>query len=148
MNEGRIVFSQVMDFLPLHRFRQCVERYGGDYKIQSFTCLDQFLCLAFAQLTSQENLRESHGQDDRESGGPMSDLGIRQAAGNGLGGEPVVPFIHPRVHHHEGRQAEEKREEKESDEDEQISAPLMRAVLSGPQRCTCQLSSPTSSYPQ
>jgi len=57
MNEGRTVFSQLMDFLPLHRFRHCVERYGGDYKIQSFTCLDQFLCLAFAQLTSQEGLR-------------------------------------------------------------------------------------------
>jgi len=47
-----------MDFLPLHRFRSCVERYGGDYKVQSFTCLDQFLCLAFAQLTFRESLRE------------------------------------------------------------------------------------------
>jgi len=58
MNEGRTVFSQLMDFLPLHRFRQCVERYGGNYKIQSFTCLDQFLCLAFAQLTFRESLRD------------------------------------------------------------------------------------------
>jgi len=58
MNEGRTVFSQLMDFLPLHRFRQCAERYGGDYKIQSFTCLDQFLCLAFAQLMGRESLRE------------------------------------------------------------------------------------------
>ena len=58
MNEGRTVFSQLMDFLPLHRFRSCVERYGGDYKVQSFTCLDQFLCLAFAQLTFRESLRE------------------------------------------------------------------------------------------
>jgi hypothetical protein len=47
-----------MDFLPLHRFRSCVERYGGDYKVQSFTCLDQFLCLAFAQLTFRESLRD------------------------------------------------------------------------------------------
>jgi hypothetical protein len=47
-----------MDFLPLHRFRPCVERYGGDYKVQSFTCLDQFLCLAFAQLTFRESLRD------------------------------------------------------------------------------------------
>ena len=37
MNEGRTVFSQLMDFLPLHQFRHCVERYGGNYKIQSFT---------------------------------------------------------------------------------------------------------------
>jgi hypothetical protein len=58
MNEGRTVFSQLMDFLPLHRFRQCVERYGGNDKIQSFTCLDQFLCLAFAQLTFRESLRD------------------------------------------------------------------------------------------
>lgn len=58
MNEGRTVFSQLIDFLPLHRFRQCVERYGGNYKIQSFTCLDQFLCLAFAQLTFRESLRD------------------------------------------------------------------------------------------
>ena len=58
MNEGRTVFSQLMDFLPLHRFRSCVERYGGDYKVQSFTCLDQFLCLAFAQLTFRESLRD------------------------------------------------------------------------------------------
>jgi len=47
-----------MDFLPLHRFRPCVERYGGDYKVQSFTCLDQFLCLVFAQLTFRESLRD------------------------------------------------------------------------------------------
>ena len=58
MNEGRTVFSQLMDFLPLHQFRHCVERYGGNYKIQSFTCLDQFLCLAFAQLTFRESLRD------------------------------------------------------------------------------------------
>jgi hypothetical protein len=58
MNEGQTVFSQLMDFLPLHQFRRCVERYGGNYKIQSFTCLDQFLCLAFAQLTFRESLRD------------------------------------------------------------------------------------------
>jgi len=58
MNEGRTVFSQLMDFLPLHRFRPCVERYGGNYKVHRFTCLDQFLCLAFAQLTFRESLRD------------------------------------------------------------------------------------------
>ena len=58
MNAGRTIFSQLMDFLPIHEFRQCVERYRGNYKIQSFSCWDQFLCLAFAQLTYRESLRD------------------------------------------------------------------------------------------
>src|SRR6266568_3553585 len=62
MNAGQTVFSQLMDFLPLPEFRkcveQCVERYRGEYKVQSFSCLDQFLCLAFAQLTYREGLRD------------------------------------------------------------------------------------------
>ncbi|MGI0081286.1 MAG: IS4 family transposase, partial [Nitrososphaerales archaeon] len=55
---GRTVFSQVMDFLPLEEFRKCVARYQGNYKVQSFSCLDQFLCMAFAQLTYRESLRD------------------------------------------------------------------------------------------
>jgi hypothetical protein len=47
-----------MDFLPIHEFRKCVERYRGNYKIRSFSCWDQFLCLAFAQLTYRESLRD------------------------------------------------------------------------------------------
>lgn len=47
-----------MDFLPLYEFRQCVKRYDGDHKVQSFSCLDQFLCMAFAQLTYRESLRD------------------------------------------------------------------------------------------
>jgi len=58
MNSGQTVFSQVMDFLPLREFHQCVERYRGNYKVKDFTCLDQFLCLAFAQLTYRESLRD------------------------------------------------------------------------------------------
>ena len=58
MNTGRTVFSQIMDFLPLHSFRKCVSRYKGNYKIHSFSCLDQFLCMAFAQLTYRESLRD------------------------------------------------------------------------------------------
>jgi len=58
MYTGQFVFAQVMDFLPLHEFRKCVERYQGDYKTQSFSCLDQFLCLSFAQLTYRESLRD------------------------------------------------------------------------------------------
>jgi len=58
MNTASTVFAQVMDFLPLHEFRKCVKRYRGDYKIKSFSCLDQFLCMAFAQLTFRESLRD------------------------------------------------------------------------------------------
>jgi Domain of unknown function (DUF4372)/Transposase DDE domain len=58
MNRGRTIFTQLMDLLPLAEFRRCVERYRGDYKVQSFSCLDQFLCLAFAQLTYRESLRD------------------------------------------------------------------------------------------
>jgi transposase len=47
-----------MDFLPLPEFRACVARYHGDYKVRGFSCLDQFLCLAFAQLTYRESLRD------------------------------------------------------------------------------------------
>jgi hypothetical protein len=58
MNRGRTIFAQLMDFLPGTEFRRCVERYRGDYKAQSFSCWDQFLCLALAQLTGRESLRD------------------------------------------------------------------------------------------
>jgi hypothetical protein len=58
MANGKLVFSQVIDHLPLHTFRQCVKRYQGNRKVKSFTCLDQFLCMAFAQLTYRESLRD------------------------------------------------------------------------------------------
>ena len=58
MNIGRTVFSQLMDLLPLREFRKCVARYRGNYKVQHFSCLDQFLCMAFAQLTCRESLRD------------------------------------------------------------------------------------------
>lgn len=58
MNAGRSVFSQIMALLPLKEFRRCVERYHGDHKVQQFSCLDQFLALAFAQLTYRESLRD------------------------------------------------------------------------------------------
>ncbi|AMV71865.1 hypothetical protein JCM30471_00750 [Desulfuromonas carbonis] len=56
MYSGKLVFSQVIDHLPLHTFRQCVKRYRGNHKVKQFTCLDQFLCMAFAQLTYRESL--------------------------------------------------------------------------------------------
>ena len=58
MYAGKIVFAQVIDHLPLHTFRRCVQRYRGHYKVQSFSCLDQYLCMAFAQLTYRESLRD------------------------------------------------------------------------------------------
>lgn len=58
MNTGQIIFSQVMDHLPMHTFRRCVDRYEGNYKIKSFSCLDQYLSLSFAQLTYRESLRD------------------------------------------------------------------------------------------
>jgi hypothetical protein len=58
MNDGKTVFSHLFEFLPLHEFRKCVRRYRGDYKVLSFSCLDQFLCMAFAQLTFRESLRD------------------------------------------------------------------------------------------
>jgi hypothetical protein len=58
MYTGKLVFSQVMDFMPLHTFRRCVARYQGDYKVKKFTCLDQYLCMAFAQITYRESLRD------------------------------------------------------------------------------------------
>ena len=58
MNSGKTIFSQLMDFLPAHEFRQCVERFNGNYKIKSFSCWDQYLCMAFAQLTYRESLRD------------------------------------------------------------------------------------------
>lgn len=58
MNTGQTVFSQIMDFLPLRDLRKCVKRYRGNYKVQRFSCMDQFLCMAFAQLTYRESLRD------------------------------------------------------------------------------------------
>jgi len=53
MNSGKTIFAQLMDFVPVYEFRKCVERYNGNYKVISFSCWDQFLCMAFAQLISR-----------------------------------------------------------------------------------------------
>ena len=58
MNHGRLVFAQLMQHLPLTTFRRCVSRYQGERKVHSFSCLDQYLCMAFAQLTARESLRD------------------------------------------------------------------------------------------
>ena len=58
MHSGRIVFSQILDFLPRYEFNKCVQRYQGNYRTRKFSCYDQFLCMAFAQLTYRESLRD------------------------------------------------------------------------------------------
>lgn len=58
MNQGRTVFSQLMSFLPDREFRRCVQRYQGDKRLRGFSCWDQYLAMAFAQLTYRESLRD------------------------------------------------------------------------------------------
>jgi len=58
MFAGRTIFAQLIDHVPPHEFHKCVARYDGNYKFRGFSCLDQFLCLAFAQLTFRESLRD------------------------------------------------------------------------------------------
>ena len=58
MYAGKLVFAQVMEFAPWHTFRRLVAKYRGDFNVRSFSCLDQFLCMAFAQLTYRESLRD------------------------------------------------------------------------------------------
>jgi hypothetical protein len=59
MYEGKLVFAQLMDHLPLHTFRRCVARFKGDHSVKSFTCQDQLRCMTFAQLTFRESLRDT-----------------------------------------------------------------------------------------
>ena len=58
MNQRSTIFSQILEFMPKHNFRQCVDRYNGNHRTRSFKCYDQFLCMAFAQLTYRESLRD------------------------------------------------------------------------------------------
>jgi len=58
MNQGKTIFAQLMDFVPAYEFRKCVDQYNGNRKVISFSCWDQYLCMAFAQLTYRESLRD------------------------------------------------------------------------------------------
>ena len=58
MHAGRIVFSQLLDFLPKYQFDKCVCRYRGNHRIKTFSCFDQYLCMAFAQITYRQSLRD------------------------------------------------------------------------------------------
>ena len=58
MHAGRIVFAQLIDFLPKKQFDRCVRRYRGNHRIKTFSCFDQYLCMAFAQITYRQSLRD------------------------------------------------------------------------------------------
>jgi transposase len=58
MSAKGVIFAQLMDLIPRHEFNACVKRYGGDHRLRQFSCRDQFLCMAFAQLTFRESLRD------------------------------------------------------------------------------------------
>ena len=58
MHAGRIVFSQLIDFLPKKQFDRCVRRYRGNHRIKTFSCFDQYICMAFAQITYRQSLRD------------------------------------------------------------------------------------------
>src|ERR1035437_4511330 len=58
MNEGRTVFAQLLDFLPQYEFDKCVTRYHGNFRVRKLPAYEQFLVLAFAQLTWRESLRD------------------------------------------------------------------------------------------
>ena len=76
MNSGRTIFAQLMDFVPAHEFRRCVKRYQGHRKVSRFSCWDQFLCMAFAQLTYRKSLRDIEACL-RAAGSQLYHLGIR-----------------------------------------------------------------------
>jgi hypothetical protein len=76
MNSGRTIFAQLLDFVPAHEFRRCVRRYGGNRKVIHFSCWDQFLCMAFAQLTYRKGLRDIEACL-RALGTKLYHLGIR-----------------------------------------------------------------------
>ena len=58
MHAGKLVFSQLLEFAPWHTFRRLVAKFRGDFNVRRFSCLDQFLCMAFGQLTYRESLRD------------------------------------------------------------------------------------------
>ena len=58
MHQGKLVFSQLMAYLPMSTFRCCVAKHRGVHKVKDFSCLDQFFAMAFAQLTYRESLRD------------------------------------------------------------------------------------------
>ena len=78
MHSGKTVFSQLMSFISPYAFQKCVDRYQGDHKVKSFTCWEQFLSMAFAQLTYRESLRDIEACL-RSCGTKLYHMGIRSS---------------------------------------------------------------------
>ena len=78
MHAGKFVFAQLMEFLPWKRFQRAVTKYHGNHYVKRFSCADQFLCMAFAQLTYRESLRDLQACLRAQSG-KLYHLGIRSA---------------------------------------------------------------------
>ena len=76
MNHGKPAFAQIMEHLPLTTFWRCVPRYQGEHKVKRFSCLEQYLCMAFAQLTYRESRRHIEACL-RAQGAKLCHLGIR-----------------------------------------------------------------------
>lgn len=76
MHAGKMIFAQLMDFVPAYEFDKCVERHHGQHRVRNFSCWDQFLCMAFAQLTYRESLRDIEACL-RTKGKQLYHLGIR-----------------------------------------------------------------------
>jgi hypothetical protein len=76
LNSGKSIFSQLMDFVPRYEFHKCVQRHNGHHKVKTFSCWDQFLKMAFAQLTYRESLRDIQACL-RAAGSKLYHLGIR-----------------------------------------------------------------------
>ena len=97
MSAGKTIFSQLMDFLPTYEFRKCVDRYNGNYKVKSFSCWDQFLSMAFAQLTFRESLRDIQACL-RVAQPKLSRPPQEKERAPRLGGADL-PIIHPQHNH-------------------------------------------------
>ena len=92
MYEGKIVFAQLMEHLPLHTLRRCIERFGGDRSVKSFSCQDQFRCMAFAQLTYRESLRDIDACLNAQSA-KLYHMGIRGRISLDTGGRQRDPRL-------------------------------------------------------
>ena len=90
---GKFVFAQVMDHLPLHAFHRSVARYSGDHKIKRFSCLDQYLSMAFAQLTYRESLRDIEACLRTQSS-KLYHLGFRSPVARNTLAKRQYPVLH------------------------------------------------------
>jgi len=102
MNSGSTVFAQLLSHLPRHMFRKFVERYQGHYRVRTFSCWDQFIAMAFAQLTGRDSLRniESCLSSHREK---LYHVGMRGMNRSGFTGDsmsrrpPMAVRFGPRI---------------------------------------------------